>query len=163
VKIAQTFTSATWDGPTSLVVESTYTGGDADSMRADLASTSIADLAKDRINRLAGDLPKIKSDSPPSISDDRARNVIVLTEHYTIRDLWKDRTWTYFPRAIERHMDRPTTSIRSMPLTFDYPLNVTQVTTFRLPSSIEIGASESTIDDAAFHYESHVSHDGKTI
>src|SRR5438045_7868141 len=62
-----------------------------------------------------------------------------------------------------RHTGRPWTSSRSVPLTFDCPLNLAQVTTFHLPSSIEIGASESTIDDAAFHYESHLAHDGKTI
>lgn len=161
--IEQTFTSKTWDAPASLVVRSTYTGGDADVMRADLASTSIADLAKERINRLAGDLPKIASDATPSISDDRARNVIVITERYTVRDLWKDAEWSYFPRAIERRLARPETSIRSMPLTFDYPLNLTQVTTFHLPAPMNIDLDDVIINDAAFHYESHATRDGKTL
>jgi len=161
--IEQTFDSKTWSAPTTLTVRSTYTGGDADSMRADLASTSIADLAKERINRLAGDLPKIASDAAPSISDDRTRNVVVVTERYTIRDLWKDREWSYFPRAIEHRLTRPDTSIRSMPLAFDYPLNLTQITTFHLPAAINVDLDDAVIDGAAFHYESRVTRNGKTL
>ena len=161
--IERTFTTATWDGPTTLVVRSTYSGGDADTMRADLASQSIGDVAKERVNRLAADLPKIKSDGPLTVNDDRAKNVIVLTARYTIRDLWKSGEWSYTARAIEHYLARPETSLRAMPLAIDYPLNVTETTTFRLPSAVSVDAEDSVIDDAAFHFESHIARNASTI
>jgi len=161
--IERTFTSATWDGPTTLVVRSTYSGGDADAMRSDLASQSIADVAKERVNRLAADVPKIKSEGPLAVSDDRAKNVIAVTARYTIRDLWKSGEWSYTARAIEHYLARPETSLRSMPLSIEYPLNVTETTTFHLPSPLSVDAEDSAVDDAAFHFESHVTRDGNAI
>ena len=161
--IERTFTTTTWDGPTTLVVRSTYTGADADTMRADLASQSIADIARERVNRLAADLPKITSESPLTVNDDRAKNVVVLTARYTIRDLWKSGEWSYTARAIEHYLARPETSLRAMPLAIDYPLNVTETTTFHLPSPASIDAQDSVIDDPAVHFESHVSRNGSTI
>ena len=161
--IERTFTAASWDAPTSLVVRATYSGADADTMRANLASTSIADLAKERVNRLAADLPKIKSNGPLTVSDDRARNIVVITARYTVRDLWKDGQWSYTARAIEHHIARPETSLRTMPLSVDYPLNVTETTTFHLPSAVSVDATDSVVDDPAFHFESHVTRAGRTL
>jgi hypothetical protein len=161
--VEQTFDAKTWDAPTSLVVRSTYTGADADATRANLAATSNADLAKERLNRLAADLPRIKADGPLAISDDRAKNVITITAHYTVRDLFKDGDWSYTPRAIEDHIKRPGTSIRSMPLAFDFPLNLTETMTFHLPSPLHVDEGNNVIEDAAFRYESHIARDGSTL
>ena len=50
-----------------------------------------------------------------------------------------------------------------MPLTFDFPLNVIQVTTFHVPSPVDVDASDAVVDDAAFHFELRVKNEGKTI
>jgi transglutaminase-like putative cysteine protease len=162
--VEQTFDAKTWDGPASLVVRSIYTGADADASRADLAATSNADLAKERLNRLAADLPRIKADGPLTISDDRARNVITITARYTVRELFKDGDWSFTPRAIEDHIKRPDTSIRSMPLAFDFPLNLSETMTFHLPSAtMHVDEGDNVIEDPAFHYESHVARNGSTL
>ena len=62
---------------------------------------------RDHLNRYAADHPRIEALGAPSIDDDRLRNVIVLRERYTIRDLWKNGSWTYYPRAIEKHSTVP--------------------------------------------------------
>jgi transglutaminase-like putative cysteine protease len=161
--VDQTFDAKSWDGPASLVVRSTYTGAAADATRADLAATSNADLAKERLNRLAADLPRIKADGPLTISDDRAKNVITITARYIVRDLFKDGDWSYTPRAIEDHIKRPETSIRSMPIAFVFPLNLTETMTFHLPSVMHAEEGDNVIEDAAFHYESHVARNGSTL
>ena len=50
--IEQTYTSTDYEQPTSLEVRATYSGEDADSMRAWVASRSVADVAKelDKVN-----------------------------------------------------------------------------------------------------------------
>jgi transglutaminase-like putative cysteine protease len=161
--IEQTYSSPDYQQPTTLDVRSTYSGTNADEMRAWLASRSVAELAKEHINRYAIDQPKIESRGEPRVSDDRVRNVIVVTEHYVIRDLWKRGEWTWYPRAIERHLHRPDTMIRSMPLAVDYPLNVTQKMTFNLPEHLDIETSSHVTSNGSFRYESRVDNNGHAL
>jgi transglutaminase-like putative cysteine protease len=161
--IEQTYTSTEYEQPTSLEVRSTYSGEDADSMRAWIASRSVADVAKEHINHYAIDQPKIVANGPAVLHDDRTKNVIVLTERYTIRDLWSHGTWSYYPRTIERHLHRPDTMIRSMPLAFDYPLNVTQKMTFNLPEHLDVDSGTHVIQNGTFRYESNIDTSGKVV
>jgi len=161
--VEQTYTSHDYAQPTALEVRTTYSGEDADTMRAWVASRSVADVAKEHINRYAIDQPKIVAAGTPVIHDDRTKNVIVLTERYTIRDLWSHGTWSYYPRTIEHHLHRPDTMIRTMPLAFDYPLNVTQKMTFILPEHLGIETGTRVIEDGTFRYESNVDTSGKTV
>ena len=70
--VEQTYTTTSYSEPTLLEVRTTYSGGDADAMRSELASMSIEDFAHERINDLAADQPKIEAAGAPAISDDRA-------------------------------------------------------------------------------------------
>ena len=139
-----------------LEVTSTYSGRDADDMRAKLSGQSLADVAKTHLNRYAADHPRIAALGAPSIDDDRTRNVIVLRERYAIRDLWTNGSWTYYPRAIEQHLTRPETLVRSMPLSVDYPRNVTERLIIRGGANAQVEDDDSVIDSPALHYEQHV-------
>jgi len=161
--IDQTYTTTAFDKPTALTVRSTYTGGDADDMRSTLATLSVEDLAHKRINRLASDQPKIKPNGVPVIHDDRLRNVIVITESYQVPDLWSDGHWTWYPRVLESHLDRPSTMIRSMPLAFDYPLDIRQNVTFNFPEEIQVEKSSTVTETPALRYEYVVDSNGKTV
>jgi hypothetical protein len=140
----------------TLEVTSTYSGHDADDMRAELSGQSLADVAKTHLNRYAADHPRIEALGTPSIADDRLRNVIVLRERYAIRDLWTNGSWTYYPRAIEQHLTRPDTLIRSMPLAVDYPRNVTERLIIRGGANAQVEDDNSIVDSPAMHYEQHV-------
>jgi hypothetical protein len=140
----------------TLEVTSTYSGRDADDMRAELSGQSLADVAKTHLNRYAADHPRIEALGAPSIDDDRLRDVIVLHERYAIRDLWTNGSWTYYPRAIEQHLTRPDTLVRSMPLTVDYPRNVTERLIIRGGANAQVEDDDSVVDSPALHYEQHV-------
>lgn len=142
------------NSPTSLVVRTTYTGADADGMRSDLASMDAEELARDRINRYASDHPSIVATAPPRIDDDRLHNVITIVEHYAIRNLWTRGEWTYVPRSIEPSLDKPKRIIRSMPLAFDYPLDIVERATFRFPggATIDAEAMSRTTRAFVFHF-----------
>lgn len=141
--IEETYASQTSSSPTTLAVHTTYTGTDADAMRAGLSALAADEIAHDRINRYASDHPSIVANAAPQIEDNRLKNVITVTEHYTIRDLWKRGEWTYYPRALEPSLEKPKTLIRTMPLAFDYPLNVVERVTFRLPAGASIDSDEA--------------------
>jgi transglutaminase-like putative cysteine protease len=140
-----------------LDVTSTYSGRSADEMRSKLASESLADVTKEHLNRYAADHPRIEALGAPSIEDNRLRNVIVLREHYTIRDLWRKGLWTYYPRAIEKHLDRPESLVRATPLAVEFPLDVTERLTIRGGASPQIDEHDVVINSPALHYEQHVS------
>lgn len=140
----------------TLQVTSTYSGHEADDIRSRLATESLADVAKAHLNRYAADHPRIEALGAPSITDDRLRNVIVLRERYTIHDLWKYGSWTYYPRAVEQHLTRPDTLVRSMPLSIDFPLDVSERLIIRGGASARIDDNNIVIDGPASHYEQHV-------
>jgi Domain of Unknown Function with PDB structure (DUF3857)/Transglutaminase-like superfamily len=141
--IDETYAARDASSPTTLVVHSTYSGTDADSLRSDMAAMSSDEIARDRINRYAGDHPSIIATAPPHIDDDRVRDIITVTERYSVRDLWKRGEWTYYPRAIEPSLDKPKTIIRAMPLAFDFPLDVVERVTFRFPAGASIDSDEA--------------------
>lgn len=162
-RIHHTYTTEGSDKPVRLEVKSTYSGGDADSMRSELSSMSLDDLAQERINSLAADQPKIEKAGALSVDDDRLRNVITITEHYRIPELWKDGYWTWYPRVLDSHLLRPETMIRSMPLSFPHPLDVQQVATFQFAKDVSVEKSTSVTDTPALRYEYDVDSNGGTI
>lgn len=161
--VEQVYTARDYASPIVLEVRSTHSGHDADEMRAYLASRSLADVSKEHLNRLAADQPKIRAKRAPLINDDRAKNVIVIRESYVIQDLWKDEEWTFYPRMIEGQLHRPQTMIRSMPLQFPFPLNLTQRMIFHLPEGLDISRHSHVIESPAFRYESSVDISGTTL
>ncbi len=163
IAVEQTYTTADYAKPVVLHVKTTWTGSDADTIRAELASLSLEDLAHDRINQLAIDQPKIEAVGQPKIADDRVRNIIVVTEEYRIPELWKDGDWSWYPRVVESYLTRPDTMIRSMPLAFPYPLHVRQTVTFNFPDDVAVEKSTSVTETPAFRYQSVVDSNGKTI
>ncbi|HEY0139561.1 MAG TPA: DUF3857 domain-containing protein [Thermoanaerobaculia bacterium] len=163
VIIEQTYDTKAYDQPATLEVVMTYSGGEADAMRAMLATMSRDDFADERLNDLAKDQPKIESIAPPQIEDDRARNVIVIRERYRIAELWSEGSWSWYPRDLDRHLTRPDTMIRSMPLAFEYPLNITQKVTLNFPEDMDVHETTTTTETPTFRYEYVVDGGGKSV
>ena len=162
-RVEQTYETRDYAKPTSLTVRTTYTGGEADGMRSLLASLAVEDYASERINELAADQPKIEAVGLPHIDDNRHRNVITVTERYRIPELWKDGNWTWYPRVLESHLSRPDTMIRTMPLAFDYPLDVEQRVTFTFPEELQVDKSTAATETDAFRYEYVVDSSGRSV
>jgi transglutaminase-like putative cysteine protease len=163
VVVNMTYTTTDYAKPTQLTVNTTYIGSDADGFRSELASMSIDDFAHSRINELAADQPKIEADGAPRIQDDRLRNVIVVNEKYRVSEVWKDGQWSWYPRVLESHLRRPGTMIRSMPLAFDYPLDVRQIVTLNFPEVMEVEKSTTVTETPAFRYDYVIDRNGKTV
>jgi len=161
--IEQTYAARDYSSPVILDVVTTYRGGDADLFRASLVSDSLADIGRDRLNRYAADHPKIDPLCMPRIADDRDRNVITLRERYRIRELWKNGAWAYTPHAIDNHLQMPSRRIRTMPLAFDYPLDLTQRVIVRLPDHLDIDERGDKVETSAFRFDSAVKSSGNVI
>jgi hypothetical protein len=161
--VDQTYTTHDFSKPVELLVLTTLTGGDADAMRSDLASESLEDFARERINELAADQPKIEAQGLPRIDDDRPLNRIVITEKYRVRELWEDGHWSWYPRVLDSHLTRPDTMIRTMPLRFDSPLDVRQSVTFNFPEDVDVDKTTSVTETPTFRYEYTVDRNGTSV
>ena len=161
--VEQTYTTTDYAKPTLLTVKTTFTGVEADAARSQLATLSLEDYAQERINELAFDQAKITADGLPTVTDDRLKNVIVVTEKYRVPELWSDGDWSWYPRPLGAHLTRPETMIRSMPLAFTHPLNVQQTVTFNFPEKLALRKSTSVTETPALRYERSVDTNGKTV
>jgi transglutaminase-like putative cysteine protease len=163
VAVDQIYTIEDYKKPTLLVVKTTYSGAEADAVRAELASLSLEDYAHARINELAVDQPKIQAVGLPLVADNRLRNVVIVTEQYRIPELWKDGEWSWYPRIVGAQLTRPETMIRSMPLAFVHPLNVRQSVMFSFPEELDVPKRSSVTETPAFRYDYTVDSNGRTV
>jgi hypothetical protein len=149
------------DEPASLEVQSRYAGGAADSIRADFASRSVAQRTNDYLNYYAGYYPGIRIDSPLTIEDDPAGNVVVVREHYRLESGFRQRddddfVLEFFPDELYGYADGTETPIRTAPMEQAYPAKVSQRFEVRLPEDWPIRSTKVAIDNPAFRYESTV-------
>ncbi len=149
VRIARSYTARDFASPVVLDVVARYSGRSADDMRAKLSSKSASELAKEDINRYAADAPDIAASGAPRIDDDRLHDVVTIRERYAIRGLWHDGAWTYVPREIEKHLQRPETIVRTMPLSVDYPLDVEETMSIQLPARLRVEAQDAVVTTPA--------------
>jgi len=163
VRIRQSYAANDLTSPASLDVEAVYSGRSADEIRAKLSEQSSAELAKHEINRYAADTPDIVAAQPLRIRDDRVHDTISLRERYIIANFFRGGRWTYVPRSIEKHLQRPELIVRTMPLAVDSPLDIEETTEIHLPSALRANARDAVVHTPALRYERRVERRGATI
>lgn len=160
-RVTSTFRLKDYVSPASLTVETAYQGAEADNMREFLARTDLKDLTKNYLNFYARYYPGIKEQGSPQIKDQRAQNVLELTEHYEVCNLWeKDKEnhrWaaSFYSESLERMLTDPDTRLRKMPLRLPYPCKREQAVVVHLPdSSWNLNPVEHKVEGEAFafHY-----------
>jgi hypothetical protein len=147
----------------ALEIQTRYVGGEADAMRATLATVSPRDFARERLNAVAGAYPQITPTSVPAISDDRDANVITVTERYDVRDLRSGGAWYLRPRELEPWLGTPGTVVRTMPLAIDHPLSIRQTVTIHFENEPELPPSRNVIETGALRFESSADRNGRAI
>ncbi len=163
IVVEQTYDATDEAKPATMDVVATYRGRDADELRARLATTSIADVGREHLNRYAADQPKIESLGAPKVTDDREANTIVVHESYRVRDLFANGRFNYSPRSLQLFLKRPETMIRTTPLAFEFPLDVTQRVTFRLPRDVANREDHDERSSPAFQYQRKVEAKGRQV
>jgi transglutaminase-like putative cysteine protease len=150
-------------GTATLEVVSRYTGSEADAMRAAIATMSLHDLARERINVIAANHPGLSASAAPRVEDDRASNLLVVHESYRIRELWTSGDWIYRPRELDPYLSNPTTLVRTMPLAITYPLDVEQNVTFRFKAPMPMDPESEVIESSGLRFERSVDRNGPVM
>ncbi|HYG33383.1 MAG TPA: DUF2569 domain-containing protein, partial [Clostridia bacterium] len=97
---------------------------------------------------------------PPEIKDHREFNVLVVTEQYEVRDLWK---WdsanqryeaAFYADSLSKLLTDPNTRLRTMPLRLPYPQRREQEVVVCLPEKDwNIAAVDKVVDCNAFAFK----------
>jgi transglutaminase-like putative cysteine protease len=153
-EVIETYSLGRPGAPARLDVVSTYRRSEADVMRRELATTSLTELAKGYLEDLAKDDPDIRALAAPVVSDDRARNVIIVSESYEIPTFWKNGRRMLSGWHVEDHLPNVSASGRSTPLAVPYPVHVRHTVDVRAQNSFRFAGSGELIDGDAFAFTS---------
>lgn len=149
-----------------LEVQTTYSGMDADNARSMFAYASLSEMGKSYLNFYATDYKGIETTQPLRFTDDPVHNTFTVYEHYRITQLATDSKGTllaeFFPRTMLDKLQRPGTSIRTMPLGVSYPQNFTHIMEIHLPEEWPIKPESTSIDDEAFTFSSVCEYEEKS-
>ncbi|MDY7232609.1 DUF3857 domain-containing protein [Hyalangium rubrum] len=138
----------------TLRVVTTRTGSDANRMRRELATTSMADLSRSYLNFYARVDPKIRQGSPMAVEDDEKRNVLILREHYVIDRFWANGGRRDFEGAfIETQLWEPAITRRTMPLAIQHPVHLLHRITLHGPDTLDVRSSHSSVMGPAFRVD----------
>jgi hypothetical protein len=158
------------DEPADLKVVTVATGGDADVLREQFATTD-----RDKIQKSCQDFyshyyPQIKIAQPVQFADDEQQNRIELTEFYTVEKMWTrsandKRFWCEFsPHTITSLLyQKPRDKDRSMPLALEFPEHRIFRAEVTLPAVWPADKRNKTISDPAFFFQRQVTVSGRKL
>lgn len=164
------FRSKEFAAPATFTTKTTHRGYSADDLRETLSRTKLADLSKDYLNFYAKYYPGIQADGAPQVSDDRLHNEVVLTERYTIRELWrateagKPRKAEFVPDSLFGVLSDPNTRLRTMPLWISHPVSRVHQIEVELPrAKWAFQADASSVAHDAFEFKFRQRFNGTTL
>lgn len=154
-----------------LTVITTYTGGEADDKRGELAGNDLASIQQTYRSFYANLYQEIKSQGSLKVEDDRAANVIKIEEQYVIPHFWQKSTsdsskllCEFYPQILESMLNvSATVKERTTPLRLRYPVNFTHDVVAHLPEVWDIPEEETEINSAFYRYKYHMRSDGTDV
>lgn len=160
IRVKEDYTLEYVGGPARLVVQTTYSGAEADDIRNYWKSHSAAEIKKSYTNFYANEYPGIRADSNIVFADNEQTNTIVSHEYYSIKNMWhydsaaQQYSAEFYARLIAGYLSTPSVKTRSMPLAVTYPAAMDQIITVHLPEPWNITESTKKITSPAFVYTS---------
>lgn len=157
--------------PAVLNVTSVFTKNRADIQRSLLRNVSLNDIQSEYLKNYATAYPRIDTLCMLKVDDDVENNVIVLTQSYTLGNIWEARD-TLNPNNVQTHfaariiqdiLRRDTYPARKSPMALEYPLNVTQIIIANLPHVWSIKEETNSISGDGFVFNSSVKYSNKRL
>jgi hypothetical protein len=122
--VEETYVLPAADEPARLHVQTTYSGRDADEMRATLESTSPAERARNYLNFYAHRDEGVRALHAPQVADTREANVLTTTEDYELPAFWRGGKQRFNAWPVSDRLHRPETRLRTHPLRVEHPVHV---------------------------------------
>lgn len=168
--VSSNFRITDYKAPVSLTVKTTHRSSSADAMRETLARTDKDKLSKDFLNFYARFYPGIESHQALGVSDDRELNLVTVTEHYRITNLWEINKalgqWEagFYADSFRDLLTDPGTRLRQRPLRIPFPLRREQEIVVQFPDrDWRIPERREDIQHEAFSFRYHRKLNGDTL
>jgi transglutaminase-like putative cysteine protease len=165
-----TFDMVNVDGLATLHIRSTYTGGEADKIRNQLATTSRDEIQKQNLTYYGNLYPDIQTEKSMEVADERAINRIIIDEHYNIPSFWKpipnvkDEVFCeLYSLALEGLTNISKSNTRKAPYGLTYPLSYNSYIVVNLPEEWTIEMSSASIDGASYQYKHDVNYSDREL
>jgi len=157
------------DGGASMQVRSSYEGASADRMRNTLRNESLDDLQRNYLNFYLRSYPGLAVEEKFSFEDDETDNRVITVEHYRFPSLWardpsNGRSVAYLRVPdMKSVLQRPDDTVRSAPLTWRHPDDLTVDLTVLLPQERSIEPSRQSIHGKVFEFDARTAYAAKTL
>lgn len=148
--------------PAEMRVETRYSGGAANDVRASVRAKSADELRRAYTDFYAEAYPSIRAVAPPEVHDDEGANVIRTIEQYSIPEFWHQSSdqdgyvGTFDALELARVIPTTGAGARTMPLGITHPVHVRYRIEARLPQGWAIAARDRTIETPAMRFVYHV-------
>lgn len=153
-----------------LTVRTTYVGKDADSQRSEVSSTDLETMQKNYRTFYANTYPDIIVEKPLDIKDDRAENIVVIEEYYSIENFWKPLKDSeskiyceFYPQSIDRLVSIEKSTQRKAPYRLTYPLSFKHITLIKLPEPWNAQNDDTEVNSEYYTFSSTVNNEGTEI
>ena len=142
----------------SLVVTTTYKGGDADATRSSFNNQSITELMTTYQKFYAAYYEDIKADSL-SFTDNDSTGVFVTTEYYSLPKFWTTdkanaSTFSISSFIINSILRKPKEKDRTMPFGLAYPAKYQEEVIVDLPEPWKVTEDETHLKNKSYAYNS---------
>jgi transglutaminase-like putative cysteine protease len=149
--------------PATFTVKTVFREDDADAMRARMRSKTITAISKDYLDYYRKTYAGIRMVKPVVIQDDRAVNVVTLTESYQIDEPFEKEggDWKFYLEAyvVTERSKKPELVERTTPLARAFPMHVHHEIVAYLPHPWNIEPDVVKISDPAFEYNSKLTYE----
>ncbi|HZY80389.1 MAG TPA: DUF2569 domain-containing protein, partial [Cyclobacteriaceae bacterium] len=145
-------------GMATLLVETYYSGEEADGIRSSFKSNLKSETDQNYLDFYANDFPTIRLAKSVTFDDDPVTNSIKVFEEYEIPDFWQydsansQYTADIYGRVISGYIERPSTKIRKSPFYVRYPLDAELVTNVHLPESWGVTERKGDVKGPGFAF-----------
>ena len=135
--------------PVRLEVRTTFTGLEADQMRAQLAATPAREIQDRYRDYYARRFNAVEAQRPLEVRDDEAANRIEVEERWLLADPWKadpetGRPGLFFePLFADRLHERPGASAIERPLRLSYPVRIRHLIKVELPFEMSLPSEQN--------------------
>ena len=139
-------------------VTSVYSGGAADDLRGMFAETSRKDLEEIYRKYYGALFDDIHQQGHIDYSEDSERNIVTVTKHYAIPQLWnteKDskRYFDFRSRILEQNLPDPSDQPDTTPLALTYPFNVHYTLALSLPENWDFSGGELHVRNDSYQFD----------
>jgi len=166
----QTFDVDSIGGVGRLTIQTTYTGSDAEQQRSYFSKNNLESVTKDFVTYYANIYPDIEKLEAVGIKDDRARNIFVVVEKYSIPSFWKPKEdkpskiyCEFYPQTLESYFNVSKSTQRKAPYRVTYPLDFSHKIIVNLPEAWSVANDHEAIETDFYQYEYDVQYENNRI